>query len=289
MRCSRARAASRIASDGPLYLAGASIPALALVSLVPTSLGFVKKSLAFGLGYSLSVALGGAFLAACAPQRLSRTAALQALGATTHGLRLAHYIFTRDKGGGMPADYKARVAAMEGDTTPLGRLKRLPLVASCAGMYALVMAPLVHSLRHPSGDDEPLSWLGVALQWTGLALAAAADWQKHAHKRATPDRWCDSGLYRYCRHPNYSGELLFWSGAFVAGVSSYDGAAEWLSASMGLAAITATMLGATGRLERKEAARYAGVPGRARYVESTGALTPRVKALRMPRLRKPPA
>jgi steroid 5-alpha reductase family enzyme len=151
-------------------------------------LGFVRKSLAFGLGYSLSVAVGGFFLAVCAPQRLPKHAALQALGATAHGLRLAHYIFTRDKSGGMPEDYKNAVAAMEGDTSPLGRLKRLPLVASCAGMYALVMAPLVHSLRHPSSDEEPLPWLGVALQWTGLALAAAADWQKHIQKRRKPDR-----------------------------------------------------------------------------------------------------
>lgn len=264
------------------------MPALALVSFVPTSLGFLRKSLAFGLGYSLSVALGGAFVALSAPHTLSRTATLQALGATTHGLRLAHYIFTRDKQGVMPADYKARLAAMEGDTSPLGRLKRLPLVASCAGMFSLVMAPLVHSLRHPASDDEPLPWLGVALQWTGLALAAVADWQKHAQKRAKPDRWCEAGLYRYCRHPNYAGELLFWSGVFVAGAKSYRGAAEWLSASMGLAAIATTMLGAASRLERKEAARYAGVPGRAAYVQRTGALTPRVKALRLPRLRKPP-
>ena len=82
---------------------------------------------------------------------------------------------------------------------------------------------------------------------------------------------------------------LFWGGAFVAGARSYEGAAEWLSATMGLAAISATMLGATSRLERKEAARYAAVPGRAGYVASTGALTPRIKALRLPRLRKPAA
>jgi hypothetical protein len=93
------------------------VPALALVSFVPTSLGFVRKSLSFGVGYALSVALGGAFVALSAPHTLSRTATLQALGVTTHGLRLAHYIFTRDKQGVMPADYKARLEAMEGDTT----------------------------------------------------------------------------------------------------------------------------------------------------------------------------
>lgn len=259
------------------------------MSFVPTSLGFVRKQLAFGLGYSLSVAFGGVFLAVCAPQRLSRCATLQALGATAHGLRLAAYVFARDKGGRMPDDYKQRMAAMEGDTSPLGRLKRLPLVASCASMYALIMAPMVHAMRHPAGDEQLVPLFGVALQWAGLALAAVADWQKAVSKRSKPGRWVDTGLYRRVRHPNYTGELLFWSGSFIAGTCSYQGTAEWLSASMGLAAITATMVGATSRLERKEAQRYAGAPGRESYVRGTGALAPRVKALRLPRLRKPPA
>ena len=87
----------------------------------------------------------------------------------------------------------------------------------------------------------------------------------------------------YSRHPNYAGELLFWSGVYLAGVRSYRNAAEWATASLGLAAIVATMLGATRRLEAKEAARYAGHEQRTRYVAATEALAPRIKGVRLPR------
>jgi steroid 5-alpha reductase family enzyme len=191
------------------------MPALALATFIPTCLGFVRTHWAFGFGYALSTFAAGALalLVPTAAARgagappLPRAAALQALGATAHGLRLAHYLFKRERGAAMPDDYKARIAAIDGgDATLLGRLKRLPLVASCAGMYALIASPLVFASAHPSAGDassgggggaaSAMQWAGVALQWTGLLTAAVADWQKHAHKRKHPDRWCDTGLYR---------------------------------------------------------------------------------------------
>lgn len=59
------------------------------------------------------------------------------------------------------------------------------------------------------------------LQWTGLALAAAAqlgetvaDRQLAAHRRdpAQRGRTCRRGLWRYSRHPNYFFEWLSWCG-----------------------------------------------------------------------------
>ena len=172
---------------------------LALVAALPTSLGFVRKAWAFGFGYALSVGLGGTVLALCAPAPLPSATALSLLGAATHGLRLAGYLFVREKHARMPADYVARIAEMEaGDTSRLGCLKRLPLVASCAGMYTLIMSPLAFAARHPPAEEAgmALPWAGVALQWAGLVTAAVADWQKHAHKQYSPNSWCDTGLYR---------------------------------------------------------------------------------------------
>jgi steroid 5-alpha reductase family enzyme len=175
------------------------VPSLALVAFVPTSLGFLRTAWAFGYGYALSLGLGGAFLAAAAPRPLPRATSLSALGASAHGLRLALYFFARDTRGAMPEDYKRRVAALDTDTSALGRAKRLPLIASCAAMYSLLMAPLALAVRHPADEyqnNDALAWAGVALQWAGALVAALADAQKHAAKRRRPDRWCDSGLYR---------------------------------------------------------------------------------------------
>ncbi len=309
------------------------LPVLALVAAVPTSLGFVRKVWAFGIGYGLSLFASGTLLALCAPRRLPRAVALQALGATVHGLRLASYIFAREAHGGgrMPKDYIESAQAMEGDRSARGRLARLPLVATCASMYGLLMSPIALAVRHAEAAEEGalLPRVGAALQWTGLLLSAVADWQKHQFKRkrgGAQPRWCDTGLYRcarrwlhriadkvahqpdnaahcakhqaddaaaarrYSRHPNYAGELLFWSGAFVAGVRSFRGLGEWALAGAGLASAWATMLGATRRLEARQAARYGAQEAYTRYLQRTGALLPRLPrnahcALRMPRLR----
>jgi hypothetical protein len=45
------------------------------------------------------------------------------------------------------------------------------------------------------------------------------------------------------------------------------------------------MLGATRRLEAKQAKRYGGEAAFQRYLRTTGALAPRVQALRLPRIR----
>jgi steroid 5-alpha reductase family enzyme len=88
---------------------------------------------------------------------------------------------------------------------------------------------------------------------------------------------------RYLRHPNYAGELLFWSGSFLASARSLHGGVEWATAGAGLAAAWATMLGATQRLEAKQRARYGGEAEFGRYVRATGALMPRGSAI-MPKV-----
>jgi steroid 5-alpha reductase family enzyme len=88
------------------------------------------------------------------------------------------------------------------------------------------------------------------------------------------------------RHPNYAGELLFWSGTFLAGARSLRGVGEWATAGAGLAAAWATMLGATQRLEVKQRARYGAHADFGRYMRATGALAPRGAAV-MPKM--PPA
>ena len=45
-----------------------------------------------------------------------------------------------------------------------------------------------------------------------LAIETVADWQKFVFKLDpnNKDRWIDSGIWHYSRHPNYFGEMLVW-------------------------------------------------------------------------------
>ena len=63
------------------------------------------------------------------------------------------------------------------------------------------------------------AWAGVLLAISGIALEAVADLQLDRFKQsAGPGKLLTTGLRRYVRHPNYSGEILFWVGIAVIGL-----------------------------------------------------------------------
>lgn len=52
----------------------------------------------------------------------------------------------------------------------------------------------------------------------GFLTEFVADQQKFSYRNDTnnKNKWCDIGVWKYSRHPNYFGELLFWWGVFTA-------------------------------------------------------------------------
>lgn len=79
-----------------------------------------------------------------------------------------------------------------------------------------------------SGDitPAPLFWIGVGLAATGLIVETIADQQKFRFKQAHPKQFMQSGIWSYIQHPNYTGELLFWWGLFIASIPYAN---VWLS------------------------------------------------------------
>lgn len=70
-----------------------------------------------------------------------------------------------------------------------------------------------------------LSWIGTVIALSGLVLETVADHQLDDFKRtASPGDLCTNGLRAYVRHPNYLGEMVFWSGVALIAID----AAAWL-------------------------------------------------------------
>lgn len=62
-----------------------------------------------------------------------------------------------------------------------------------------------------------ISILGIFLWLLGFIIEALADAQKFKFKRnpENKDKWIQTGLWRYSRHPNYFGDILVWWGIFI--------------------------------------------------------------------------
>lgn len=132
--------------------------------------------------------------------------------------------------------------------------------------------------RAEAAPISALALLGVAVALFGLALEAAADWQLDRFKRtAKPGALCTTGLRAHVRHPNYTGEMLFWWGVWlsIAEVAPWWAALSPLLLTFLLVKVSgAPMLAETLAKTR---------PGYADYAARTPAFLPRLGARgRMP-------
>jgi steroid 5-alpha reductase family enzyme len=57
---------------------------------------------------------------------------------------------------------------------------------------------------------------GIIIAFFGLSFESIADYQKYKFKSKRPRSFMDRGLWKIIRHPNYTGELIFWWGVFIA-------------------------------------------------------------------------
>lgn len=139
----------------------------------------------------------------------------------------------------------------------------------------LIMLPVTAWFGRP-GPWNGLMTAGVLVWLAGLVIETVADLQKFAQKTAPggSDRWTDSGLWHYSRHPNYFGELLCWWGVFLF-VSGDLSGWGWLAA-LGPLTITLLLLFVTGipTLEASARRKWGSDPAFRAYRQRTRLLVP---------------
>ena len=71
-------------------------------------------------------------------------------------------------------------------------------------------------------DPSPsyLTIIGIWVWLAGFLIEAIADRQKLEFRRDMNNKWIDSGLWAYSRHPNYFGEVLCWVGLYLFAFAS---------------------------------------------------------------------
>lgn len=131
--------------------------------------------------------------------------------------------------------------------------------------------PLIPALTTPDASLGVLGLLATAIGLFAAGLELAADEQRRAFAEAKPGALMDAGLWAWCRHPNYLGEILFWVSLWLFGVAASPGDFWWTAVGpLSIAALFA--FASIPMMETRNAERR---PGWAEYVARTPRLIPR--------------
>ena len=118
------------------------------------------------------------------------------------------------------------------------------------------------------------SELSEIIPVSDLVFESVADIQKNNAKKKNPNRFCDKGLYRIVRCPNYLGEMIFWTGVLVSGVNVLSGVGQWVLALIGYIGIIFVMFSGARRLEIRQNKNYGKDPEYQAYVKKVPIMVP---------------
>jgi steroid 5-alpha reductase family enzyme len=241
------------------------------LSLAISALGFRRVDYFVSLGYAFSIAAQAIVFAALYRATLDLWTILQCVMFFAYGARLGSYLVGRESA----PSFSAELAASKERGQHIAGMLKIVIWVSVAALYVAMFSPgLVSLWQQSQGRAVPSIPFGLVIMVAGLVVEALADWQKAQFKAANPKRFCDVGLYRLARCPNYCGEMIFWLGAFVSGLSAYAGILGWLLPIIGTVCIMLIMVGSARRLEIKQGERYSDDPDYRRYIETVPVLFP---------------
>jgi Predicted membrane protein len=249
---------------------------LGAIALLVSSIGFKKYVYFISIGYGYSIAAMSIASLALAGASASLLTWIEAILLALYGLRLGTYLVIREA----KPSYQA-TQAQDGDRVDkVGVGLKLVIWITVALLYVIMYMPsLARFAAEAKGTADPLPILaiiGAAATALGIVLESVADQQKSAAKKMAPKRFCDSGLYRMTRCPNYFGEMLVWTGNILAGAALLRSWLAWTLAVIGYACIILIMIGSGRRLELKQEARYGADPEFQAYVKRVPVIVPLV-------------
>jgi steroid 5-alpha reductase family enzyme len=135
----------------------------------------------------------------------------------------------------------------------------------------LGLLPVYAAVAVPERPLGALDVLGTVVAVAAIAIESNADRALSDFRRARrdPAEVLQRGLWRWSRHPNYFGEILFWWGLFLIGLSARPG---WAWTAVGPLAITLLfVLVSVPWMDRRMASRH---PAWEDVLRRTSALVP---------------
>ena len=187
-----------------------------------------------------------------------------------YGLRLGGYLAYREA---RSKSYNKNMKTEIKDGKDMPGFVKCMLWITCGLLYFAMCSPIIFRISNFSTSDT-LFKVGLGVMVFGIIIEAIADLQKNAAKKKNPNRFVDKGLYRIVRCPNYLGEVIMWTGVFIAGCGVLDGTLQWVVAIIGYVGIIYVMFSGARRLEIRQDKNYGEDKDYKKYKKKTPILLP---------------
>ena len=247
---------------------------LAIVCAALCAVGFYKFVYFLSIGYGFAVAGGGIAVLIMALVNPGNTPIwillIEAALFLAYGIRLSGFLLVREI---KSATYKKTFNEVSGDGKKMPFFVLFTIWVTVAVLYTAQVSPML--FRYSNGsDDVVVPVIGFVISILGLVLESVADNQKSAQKKLRPDMVATEGLYKIVRCPNYLGEIIFWTGVFVSGITTYSGFGQWITAILAYVCIVYIMFNGAERLEKRQMKRYGDNPEYNEYADKTPIIIP---------------
>ena len=251
---------------------------LLAVCAIACCVGFYKFVYFLSIGYGFAVAAGG--VATLIMYLVNPTATpwwivvVQAALFVAYGARLSGFLLLREL---KNVTFKKTDVAK--DTLVKNDEKKMPVFVLAtiwvfvSILYVAQVSPML--FRYDNGStDVIVPVIGFAVSIFGLILESIADKQKSEQKKENPNSVATKGLYKIVRCPNYLGEITFWTGIFISGLTTYASAGQWIMAVLAYVAIVYIMFNGAQRLEKRQMERYGDDKAYNEYADKTPIIIP---------------
>ncbi len=260
--------ASMIGHAWPTFMWG-----VVLAAALGCCIGFYEFVWFMSAGYGFAVAVIGLYhlIIGAVNGTLTPAVVVLAILLMVYGIRLGGYIMKREL---TNANYKKTLEST-------GAAKRTPIFVSLfmwafsMFLYTFQTSAVTYRVINQERDNV-WAWIGAAIMLCAILGEALADRQKSAAKKANPHRFCDVGLFKIVRCPNYFSEIMFWVGVTVSGIGTVTGK-QWIVVLIALVTITYVMYNSAQRLELRQEKNYGLDPEYQKYSDTVPILFPFTK------------
>jgi steroid 5-alpha reductase family enzyme len=241
------------------------------LSLVFSALGFKRVVYFVSIGYAASIAAQAIAIPLLYRETIEGWALAQSALLLAYGCRLGTFLMLR----GRTLSYRRALAEEAPRDAHVKGITKWFIWVGVSVLYVLMFMPAMLTMAAQAGGVG-LSWAapGIVVMTAGLGIEAWADWQKSKFKTTSPSHFCNVGLFRIVRFPNYLGEMIFWLGVWLSGVAAYQTLLTWMLGAIGFVSIELVMLGSGRRLELQQGERYAADADFQNYVQTVPVLIP---------------